>query len=222
MSNKTGASNLPGLRKSIRKVVIANNRRRVNSETAAAASPKLSAKRKRIASLTEQTTEEPLPKRMAAEKTIMAALANLQNTMGELKAKVDSIPNRDDFEKMDANVKSMRKEIADNTDQLQAITKRQDTEGKEFVKKVEKIIDLRLANIKTNTTGVLTPTVAEAEKEKLYWMARRTMLLWPVDLAAEAGNAVRNFMEKVLDIPRLTVKSLNIERVDKLEQGRRS
>ena len=48
------------------------------------------------------------------------------------------------------------------------------------------------------------------------------MLLWPVDLAAEPGNAVRSFLEIVLEIPTTTVKSLNIERVDKLEQGRRS
>lgn len=53
-------------------------------------------------------------------------------------------------------------------------------------------------------------------------MARRSMLTWPVDLANEAGNGVRKFMENILEIPPLTTKSLNIERIDKLEQGRRS
>ena len=48
------------------------------------------------------------------------------------------------------------------------------------------------------------------------------MLIWPVDLATEAGNGVRRFMETVLEIPPLTTKSLNIEIIDKVEQGRRS
>lgn len=39
---------------------------------------------------------------------------------------------------------------------------------------------------------------------------------------ASAGSAVRSFLEKTLEIPVVTVNSLNIEQVDKIEQGRRS
>ena len=112
MSNKSGAANLPGLKKSIRKTITTNARKKVNSESEIAASPVLPVKRKRTYSLSEDSG--PQAKRMAAEKDILNALANLQATMGELKQKVDSIPNRDDFEKMDANVRSVRREVAVN------------------------------------------------------------------------------------------------------------
>ena len=158
---------------------------------------------------------------MAAEKDILAGLAALQASMVELKNKVDSIPNRNDFEKMEAGVKSMREEIASNNERLDAIAHSQDAERKDFVRNVERVIDKRLAYHKTTRSGVLTPTAAEAEKEKSFLLARRTMLLWPVNMAV-AGNAVRNFLEKTLLIPVVTVNSLNIERVDKVEQSRRS
>ena len=220
MSNTGGVANLPGLKKSIRKTVATGHRRRINSLTEVSASPVLSVKRKRATSETQEG--EPVPKKMAAEKDILAALANLQATMGELKQKVDSIPNRDDFERMDGNVKSIRREVANNTERLDNMTRQQEEERKSFVRNVERVIDDRMAYHKTIRSGVLTPTAGEAEKERLFLLARRTMLLWPVDLAAEAGNAVRNFIETALNIPKQIVKSLNIEQVDKIEQGRRS
>ena len=78
-----------------------------------------------------------------------------------------------------------------------------------------------MAYHKTTRSGVLTPTAGEAEKETQFLLARRTMLLWPVNLTAE-GNATRKFLETVLEIPLSIVKSLNIERVDKVQQARRS
>ena len=117
MSSATGVANLPGLRKSIRRTVAIVNRRKINSESETAASPKLSAKRKRAKSLTEGE-EEPASKKMAAEKDILAALASLQESMGELKKKVDTIPNREDFERIDGSVKSIKRELANNTDRL--------------------------------------------------------------------------------------------------------
>ena len=220
MSNTGGAVNLPGLKKSIRKTVTAGHRKRVNSLTEISASPVLSIKRKRATSETQEG--EPVPKKMAAENDILAALAQLQASMGELKQKVDSIPNRDDFERMDGNVKSIRREVANNTERLDNMTRQQEEERKGFVRNVERVIDERMAYHKTIRSGVLTPTAGEAEKERLFLLARRTMLLWPVDLAAEAGNAVRSFIESTLGVPKQVVKSLNIEQVDKLQQGRRS
>ena len=82
-------------------------------------------------------------------------------------------------------------------------------------------MDKRLAQQRSNLTTIVNAG-GENDKEAKYLLARRTMLLWPVDLTAEAGNAVRKFLEIVLEIPTTTVKSLNIESVDKLEQGRRS
>ena len=135
---------------------------------------------------------------------------------------MDSIPNRDDFEKMDANVRSIRREVAVNTERLDGLVKQQDQEKKDFVRNIERVIDDRMAYHKTTRSGVLTPTPAEAEKERLFLLARRTMLVWPVDLAAETGNAARKFMVNTMEIPNAVANSLNIERVDKLEQGRRS
>ena len=220
MSNKSGAANLPGLRKSIRKTLTVNNRKKVNSESEASASPVLPVKRKQTYSLSEESG--PQAKRMDAEKDILNALANLQATMGELKQKVDSIPNRDDFEKMDAGMRSIRKEVAVNTERLDGLVKQQDEDRNDFVRNVERVIDSRMAYHKTTRSGVLTPTPAEAEKESLFLLARRTMLLWPVDLAAETGNAARKFMVNVMEIPTAVANSLDIERADKLEQGRRS
>ena len=120
--------------------------------------------------------------------------------MGELKDKVNSIPTREDFEKMDRNVNSMRCEIADNTARLDSITKQQEAEKKDFVRNVERVIDSRMAYHKSTRTGVLTPTAGEAEKERLFLLARRTILLWPVNMAANPGNAVRNFLETVLKV----------------------
>ena len=154
---------------------------------------------------------------MAAEKDILAALAGLQQSMGELK-KVDSIPNREDFERIDGSVQSIRRELVNNTDRLDVLTKKQ----RDFVRNVERLIDQRMAYHKTTRSGVLTPTVAEAEKERLFLIARPTMLLWPINLSVEAGNSFRNYVEKVLEIPLPIVKSLNIERVDKVQQARRS
>ena len=220
MSGATGAANLPGLKKSIRRTVAIVNRRKINSESETAASPKLPVKRKRTRSLTEEE-EGPTPKKMAAEKNILAALASLQESMGELRKKVDTIPNREDFERIDGSVKSIRRELANNTDRLDNLTKRQDEEKRDFVRNVERVIDQRMAYHKTTRTGVLTPTAGEAEKEGQFLLARRTMLLWPVNLTAE-GNAARNFFETVLEIPVSIVKSLCIERVDKVQQARRS
>ena len=222
MSNKNSATNLPGLRKSIRKVVIANNRRRLYSESALAASPVLSTKRKRANSTVDKEQSEPTPKRMAAEQSILSALANLQASMGELKQKVDTIPTKEDFDKIEANVRSMRQEIMTNSEKIEDISKKQDKERVDFTRNVERVIDQRLAHHKTLRSGVTTQTAQEAHKEEQYLLARRTILLWPVDLTAVAGNAVRGFMETVLEMPSTTTKSLNIERVDKVEQARRS
>ena len=137
---------------------------------------------------------------MAAEKDILAALANLQATMGELKNKVDSIPTRDDCEKMDNNIRSMRRKIAHNTDRLDSITKQQEVDRKDFVRNVERVIDSRMAYHKSTRSGVLTPTAGEAEKERLYLLARRTILLWPVDMVADPSNAVKRFLETVLQL----------------------
>ena len=123
---------------------------------------------------------------------------------------------------MDNNVNSMKKEIAVNSDRLDAISKQQEADKKDFVRNVERVIDARMAYHKRTRSGVLTPTAGEAEKERLFLMARRTMLLWPIDLAADPGNAVRGFLEKVLEIPTATTKALNIELVEQIQQGRRS
>ena len=76
-SSQTGAANLPGLRKSIGKVVTVNNRRRINSVSEVSASPVLS-KRKRSASLTEEET--PAAKRMAVEKAVSYTHLTLPTT----------------------------------------------------------------------------------------------------------------------------------------------
>lgn len=122
-----GVSNLPGLRKSIRKTAGAITRRSINAGVINSASPTFPTKRKR-ATLSSQG--EPTPKRMAAERHILAGLASLQASITELKNKVDSIPNRGDFEKMEAGVKSMREVIASNTDHLDAIVERQEADKK--------------------------------------------------------------------------------------------
>ena len=83
------------------------------------------------------------------------------------------------------------------------------------------MVDKRLPQQKSSLTTLINAG-GEHDKEARYLLARGTMLLWPVDLTAEAGNAVGKFLEIVLEIPTTTVKSLNIESIDKLEQGRRS
>ena len=70
MFEKTGVVNLPGLRKSIRRARIALERRRTNSDSAAAASPVLSGKRKRTVSVSPEEGE-PQAKKMAAEKVFL-------------------------------------------------------------------------------------------------------------------------------------------------------
>ena len=66
MSDKTGVSNLPGLRKSIRRTAGVIARRRLNSDSAAAASPKIATKRKRADLLAQ---EGPSAKRWRLIKT---------------------------------------------------------------------------------------------------------------------------------------------------------
>lgn len=113
-------------------------------------------------------------------------------------------------------------EITDNSNCLDSQSKCQDQDKKEFVRNVEKVIDQIMAFHKTTRSVVLIPTAQEADKERDFLLARRTILLWPVDLASVAGNAVRGFMEMILEMPNATTKSVNIEKVDKVEQTRRS
>ena len=214
-----GFSNLPGLRKSIRRTAATATRKRINSEATATASPTFPTKRKRAVTT---SGDEPRAKRMAAERDILAGLAALQASMAEMNKKFDSIPNREDFDKIEGTVQSMRREIANNNSRLDMIAHKQSEDKRDFVRNVERVIDTRLAYHKSLRSGVLTPTAGEAEKERLFLVARRSMLLWPVDLTAEAGNAVRKFMENTLEMPVATVKSINIEQVDKVEQARRS
>ena len=91
---------------------------------------------------------------MAADKDILQALASLQASMKDIQGKFNTIPNREDFEKMDNNVNSMKKEIAVNSDRLDAISKQQEADKKDFVRNVERVIDARMAYHKTTRSGV--------------------------------------------------------------------
>ena len=148
-------------------------------------------------------------------------LAGLQATIGELKQKVDSIPTRDDFNKIGVNVSSIRKGVEENTERLDELTRRQDEEKRDFVRNVERVIDKRMAYHRTVRSGVFTSTPDEADKERQFLLARRTMLLWPVELV-ETGTAVRSFIENVLEVPGQVTKALNIVQIEKVEQTRRS
>ena len=219
MSLKVGVTNLPGLKRSIRRTITSKARRKINSESEATASPSLPTKRKRTSSLTEETG--PAPKKMAAEQDILNALAGLQASMVELKQKVDSIPTREDFTKIETSVGSIRREVAANTERLDGLSKKQEDEERDFVRNVERVIDKRMAYHKTTRSGVLALTADEADKEKQFLLARRTMMLWPVNLV-ETGNAVRHFIETTLEVPSQITKALNIVQIERIQQARRS
>ena len=134
--------------------------------------------RKRIRTVDSSSEEEqPAAKKMASEQDIMTVLAGLQASMGELKKKVDSIPTREDFDKIGANVNSIRRGVAENTERLDELTKRHDEEQRDFLRNVEKVIDKRMAYHKTTRSGVLTPTPDESDKEKQK-LERRSDTSW--------------------------------------------
>ena len=84
------------------------------------------------------------------------------------------------------------------------------------------VLSKRIAEEKTNRTGILTLNDEEQTRERNYNLAWSSIHLWPVQDGQDIARNVRRFREKTLLIPISKVGSLSLEHVEKIEQTRRS
>ena len=91
-----------------------------------------------------------------------------------------------------------------------------------FDARVSSVLSQRIAEEKSNRTGLLTLSVEEQAKERKYHLARRAIHLWPVETGPDLARNIRKFLLTQLEIPADKLDNIQIEHAERIDQGRRS
>lgn len=154
MSNKkqVGATNLPGLKRSVRKVTLAT---RKASQSDSGASPTLRGKRKRMPSQTDE--DAPCTKRPAnTNDQVLAAIATLQRSVTGMGKRLDDLPNKDYMDKVND-------QICNNREKIEELGKLVEDGRANFVRDVERIVDGRVSSMRSERHGILEMTAVQEE-----------------------------------------------------------
>ena len=191
-------------------------RRSINKESSQCASPNLRANRKRAAS--PNPILQPPNKKMATADDLMRAISEVNQNVATMNARMQSFCTREDFNRMAGEI---RDKVEKNTEGISKLNQLRKEDQIKLSDRVETIIDRKIASNKSLSRGITTLTKSEAEQERDYLLARRSMLVWPA-ADPDLTIAAENFLTNVLKIPRTTVETMKIEHVERMRQARRS
>ena len=166
----------------------------------------------------ETTSEkEPAPKMSRAGNSGAASssakpnneMAALIGVVNQLKSSVDSLrndlPTKEDLNRVEENIK---KQIDNNTKDINKLFSLREEDKEEFRSKVLEIVE---------------ETRINAGGSDQYFLARRSLRLWPVaELAGRLELGCKEFLMLKLDMPEDLVNGITIEMARKIQQPRRS
>ena len=204
----SGAANLPGLRKSLKRSCEKIKARSTPEDGASL----VLRSRKRKGSFTQDIEEAPAAKKMVNE-------ANLLTAMNSIKASVENMERRV-VEKRD--IETIHLKVDSHTNRINDLYAQRAKDESRLTEKVERLVELKLADIKSSRTGVLSITSSKADKEKAFFLARRTARLWPIDNGMDLLGRVTGFLIENLLIPEEVAKGLRILDMTRVQPQRRS
>lgn len=179
-------------------------------------SPSLASRKRR------QSTPSPSPqppcKRMATSDDLMRAITEMNKNMAGINIKLVAFCTREDMHKLTREVKDGVERNASSIERLHELRKEDQAR---FEMRVESIIDRHVAGIKTSERGITLLSQREAEQEKDYLMARRSILFWPAR-GDDLKQAATEFLGNVLRIPSVLLDALKFEHLERTRQPRRS
>ena len=116
----------------------------------------------------------------------------------------------------------IRQELNVQAKGIEQLHKMREEDATRLPHQIAKVVDVRLAEMRAERTGILTLTGEETAKEIKFFQARKSMLIWPISECADLAAAIRTFMEKRLNMPASTIRSIEFEHIERVHQARRS
>ena len=178
------------------------------------ASPVLRGKKRRTS---QEASDQPSPKRMATNE-ILAAINGVKRSVESMDKRLKNFCTKNDLRVLSDEVSEGLQSNSSRISQLYDLRK---SDAENLVQTVAKIVDDKLATCgKSSGSNSLMPL--EEEQERNYSVARRSVRLWPVTESSDEEKEVRAFLRKTLDMPVQVVDGLQIEKIARQQQPRRS
>ena len=212
MSTPTGSKTKPTTRSSRKKTC--GDGPVVTSLHVCGSSPVLKSARKRKSSAAD-TTGEPASKRMA-ENQLLEAINGIRTSVNAMEAQMKNVPSKADLAGIVTEIRGVKESVIRNTDRIDTLFDLRKNDDKLLARRVEKLVEGKISG-----ATALGQAQASGSNEQSFLLCRRSMRLWPVaNTSLEQG--VQTFLKNTLKIPDAVVSGLEIEKIERVSQTRRS
>ena len=178
------------------------------------ASPVLRGKKRRTS---QEASDQPSPKRMATNE-ILAAINGIKRSVEAMDKRLGNFCTKTVLRSLSAEVSEG---LQSNSSRISKLYDLRKSDAENLVQTVAKIVDDKLAGCnRSDSSHVLTPL--EEEHERNYSIARRSVRIWPVTKTSDEDKKVRAFLKESMDMPVQVVDGLQIEKITRQQQPRRS
>ena len=162
------------------------------------------------------TPDQPLAKKMA-EGQILEAINNIKTGMDAVQDQLKSCATSKDLDKLVSEIRDVKSGVQTNNERIEKLYELRKEDQASLAEKVEAIVDKRLSVCQTKLGGE-----HDINRRTQYLLCRRSVRMWPVDLAGGKDKGVRTFMRTFLSMPEQMVNNTRIETIEAIQQPRRS
>ena len=211
MSTPTGARTKPPTRSAKKRATEAVQAIAGQLETGSSPVIKTARKRKNSAA---ENPGEPASKRMA-DSQILEAINGIKTSVAAMEAQMKTAPTKDDLAGIVTEIRGVKESVIRNTDRIDTLFDLRKSDDKLLTRKVERIVENKMG-----TTATGRPQ-SGGSKEENFLRCRRSVRFWPV---TGTGNeqGVQTFLKSILKIPDAVIEGLQIEKIERISQTRRS
>ena len=228
MANRTtGALNLPGLQRSVKKVTgkSTTTARKLSQATVeSSASSAVQLKRKRVSNL-EEEEDSPASKRIATERAVMETLGQLEKKFDVANENLQNCAKNEDLTAIEISIRDKVRENERRLNRIEAELKRTTGGVQQMVEDcVDSRVRQRIAEL--SSSGGSASIVSEQDRvEKIDCIEARKAIRMCPDGGNDEDELIsecRQFIQKALEVPRDTAENLSITSVRKIRQARKS
>ena len=166
---------------------------------------------------------EPKPKRMA-ENQILEAINGIKNSVAAMEQQLKTVPTKTDMANIVSEIRGVKERVIRNTDRIDTLFDLRKDDGEILAKKVENIIDSKMAKIPAKAAAQSSGYFTNSDNERSFLRSRKSVRMWPVTMQMPGGleGAVKEFLERNLSMPKNVIDGLTIEKNERQSQARRS